>query len=123
MRLPRWAGRAAADPEPELTGADLREEGRESRWEAAPAVLLIIVLQAILAGISKQQEWHLWRLPWWVWLCAIVPEVLLLIPLATESGRNQLEHMGIRRKVSLLLLGVISVVNGLGLLALIASLV
>jgi hypothetical protein len=81
------------------------------------------VLQAVLAVISKREDWHLWRLPWWAWLVAIVPEVLLLIPLATESGRTQLQQMGLRRKTSLTLLGVISVVNGLGLLALIASLV
>jgi len=77
----------------------------------------------VLAAISKREDWHLWKLPWWVWLGAIVPEILLLIPLATESGRTQLEQMGLRRKASLTLLGVISVVNGLGLLALIASLV
>ena len=114
---------AATDPQPELTGADLREEERESRWEAAPAVILIIVLQACLAAMSKRNDWHLWRLPWWAWLVAIVPEVLLLIPLATESGRSQLEQMGIRRRFALTLLGLISVVNGLGLIALIISLV
>jgi hypothetical protein len=81
------------------------------------------VLQAVLAVISKREDWHLWRLPWWAWLVAIVPEVLLLIPLATESGRTQLQQMGLRRKASLTLLGVISLVNGLGLLALIASLI
>jgi hypothetical protein len=79
---------AATDPEPGLTGEDLREEERESRFEAAPAVILVIVLQAILAAMSKRNDWHLWRLPWWVWLIAIVPEVLLLVPLATDSGRN-----------------------------------
>ena len=47
---------------------------------------------------------------------------MLLIPLATDSGPNQLEQMGLRRKVALTLLGVISVVNGVALLALIGSL-
>ena len=73
--------------------------------------------------LSKRGDWHMWKLPWWVWLIAIVPEVLLLIPLATDSARHRLEQMGLRRRVALTLLGVISVVNGLGLLGLIASLV
>jgi hypothetical protein len=114
---------AATDVEPDPSGPDLREEEVESRWEAAPAVLLVIAMQAVLAVISRRADWHLWKLPWWIWLIAIVPEVLLLIPLATDSGRTQLEEMGLRRKVALTLLSVISVVNGLGLLALIASLV
>ena len=123
MRLPRWAAPAATDPEPDLAEPNLREEERESRWEAAPAVLLIIGLQGLLAVLSKRGDWHMWKLPWWVWLIAIVPEVLLLIPLATDSARHRLEQMGLRRRVALSLLGVISVVNGLGLLGLIASLV
>jgi hypothetical protein len=29
----------------------------ESRWEAAPAVLLVIALQASLGAVSRQQDW------------------------------------------------------------------
>ena len=35
----------------------------ESRWEAAPAVLLIIALQVVLAAVSYHAGWTLWHLP------------------------------------------------------------
>ncbi len=44
-----------------------REEEFESRWEAAPAVGVIILMQALLAAVSAQQGWKLWVFPWWVW--------------------------------------------------------
>jgi hypothetical protein len=94
----------------------------ESRWEAAPAVLLVIVLQASLGAVSRQQGWMLWRLPWWAWLLLVIPEALLLLPLAFSEPRRRLEQIGQRRAVALVLFGVMSVGNGLALLALIVSL-
>ena len=101
----------------------LREEEIESRWEAAPAVATIIGFQVVLATASRAEHWTLWTLPWWVWLISIPPELALLIPLAWDRPRHRLEQMGLRRKVSLALLGVISLTNALLLLALIGSLV
>ena len=74
-----------------------REEEFESRWEAAPAVGVIIAMQALLGAVSAQQGWKLWRFPWWVWLIAIVPELVLLISLASDGMRQRLEQMGHRR--------------------------
>jgi hypothetical protein len=94
----------------------------ESRWEAAPAVLVIIALQCLLAVISYRQGWTLWHLPWWAWFVIVVPEVILLVPLAWSRPRHQLEEIGRRRTFALLLFGVISVGNGVALIALIGSL-
>jgi len=101
----------------------LREEERESRWEAAPAVALVIALQVLLALVSRNQHWKLSDLPWWVWLIPVVPELALLVPLAWQRPRRKLEQMGHRRTVSLTLLALISLANALLLLAVIASLV
>ena len=101
----------------------LAEETVESRWEAAPAVAVVIGLQLTLALVSRQLDWKLWSFPWWVWTIAVVPETILLVALAWDSVRRVLERIGHRRNVALILLGVISLDNAFALLALIASLV
>ena len=100
----------------------LREEEVESRWEAAPAVALVIAMQLVLAFVSRNQDWTLWVFPWWVWLLPVVPELLLLLPLAWHRPRRRLEQLGHRRTVALGLLGVVSLANAVLLLAVIASL-
>ncbi len=101
----------------------IREEEVESRWEAAPAVVVVIVFQLLLAFVSQSQDWKLWGLPWWVWLIPIVPEVILLIALAWQRPRRRLEQLGQRRNVALALLALISIANSLLLLAVLASLI
>jgi hypothetical protein len=101
----------------------LHEEEFESRWEAAPAVALVIAMQLLLALVSRAQDWTLWIFPWWVWLIPVVPEVLLLVPLAWNRPRRRLEQLGHRRTVALGLLAVVSAANALLLVAVIASLV
>jgi hypothetical protein len=101
----------------------LREEERESEWEAAPAVAIVIALQLLLALVSRAQDWKVWEFSWWVWLIPIGPEVLLLLALAWHRPRRRLEQLGLRRTVALVLLGVVSLANSLLLLAVIASLV
>jgi hypothetical protein len=101
----------------------LAKEVTESRWEAAPAVLVVIVFQLALALISFMRDWKLWGLPWWVWTIAAVPESILLVALAWDRARKWLERIGHRRNVALSLLSVISVENAFALLALIGSLV
>ncbi len=100
-----------------------REEEIESRWEAAPAVGLVIVFQLLLALVSQSQDWKLAGLAWWVWLISVGPELALLIPLAWRRPRRRLEQLGHRRTVALALLGVVSLTNALLLVALIASLI
>jgi uncharacterized membrane protein len=100
-----------------------QEETVERRWEAAPAVLAVIVLQLVLALVSFELHWKLWKFPWWVWTVAVMPETLLLVSLAWDAARRFLERIGHRRNVALALLGVVSIDTGLALVALIGSLV
>jgi uncharacterized membrane protein len=106
-----------------VTFDSLREEELESRWEAAPAVVIVIAMQVLLAFVSRNQKWTLWVFPWWVWLVPVVPEALLLAPLALDRPRRRLEQAGHRRTVALALLAVVSAANAFLLCAVIASLV
>ena len=99
------------------------EEATESRWEAAPAVLVVIGLQLTLAVVSWRLDWKLWHLPWWVWLLAVGPEVVLLVALAWDPALRFLERIGHRRNVALILLGIISLDNAVALFALLGSLI
>lgn len=106
-----------------MTREPLREEELESRWEAAPAVAVVIAMQLLLAFVSRSQHWKLWIFPWWAWLIPVVPELLLLLPLAWHRPRRRLEQLGHRRTVALALLAVVSLANALLVLAVIGSLV
>lgn len=106
-----------------MTREPLREEELESRWEAAPAVALVIAMQLVLAFVSRSQHWKLWIFPWSVWLIPVVPELLLLLPLAWHRPRRRLEQLGHRRTVAIGLLAIVSLANAVLLLAVIASLV
>jgi hypothetical protein len=99
------------------------EEAVESRWEAAPAVLVVIGLQLTLALVSKELDWKLWSLPWWVWILAVGPEVVLLTALVWDPVLRTLERIGHRRNASLILLAIISLDNAVALVALLGSLI
>lgn len=101
----------------------LREEEIESRWEAAPAVVAVIGLQLTLALVSRQLDWKLWYMPWWVWILAVGPELALLVALVWDPVLQALERVGHRRNVALILLAIISVENALALVALLGSLI
>ena len=101
--------------------AGVHEAEIESRWEAGPAVALVVALQVLLATVSHVQGWTLWILPWWSWLAPAVPELLLLIALAWSRPRHQLEQLGHRRTAALTLLGLVSLGNAAALLALMGS--
>jgi hypothetical protein len=101
----------------------LREESVESRWEAAPAVVVVIGLQLALALVSRELDWKLWGLSWWVWMVAIGPEAVLLVALAWDPALQALERIGHRRNVALILLAIISVENAVALVALLGSLI
>ena len=104
-------------------GTTQAAEVRESRWEAAPAVLAVIILQLTLGLVSRQLGWKLWHLPWWVWILAVVPETVLLVALAWPPALRTLERIGHRRNVALILLAIISVANAVALVALLGSLI
>jgi hypothetical protein len=106
-----------------VTRDDLGEEEVESRWEAAPAVALLIGLQVALGLVSKTKGWSLWGLPWWVWLVAVLPETILVALLAWNRPLRWLEQVGHRRTVALSLLALISLTNALFLVALLGEIV
>jgi hypothetical protein len=101
----------------------LREEELESRWEAAPAIAVIIGLQLLLAVVSKTQSWKVWVFSWWVWLIPVGAEAVLLVPLAWHRPRRRLEQLGLRRMVVFALLALVSLANAFLVFAVIASLV
>ncbi len=105
-----------------VTTNTIHEEEIESRWEAAPAVVVVMGLQLLLSLVSKEESWKLWGLPWWVWLSTIAPESALLFPLAFRRPRRQLEQLGRRRATAVGLLATVSAANALALVALIGSL-
>jgi len=100
-----------------------REDELESRWEAAPAVIAVILLQVAIAMVSRTEDWSLWVVPWWVWLIGVGPEVALLVPLANDRLRHRLERSGHRRLLALALFGVMTLANALLLVAVLASLI
>ena len=106
-----------------MAADSLREEERESRWEASPAVAIVIGLQLLLAIVSLTQDWKTWHFSWWVWLIPVVPETILLVLLSWSRPHERLVQMGIRRKVGIALLSVVSLANALLLIGVIASLV
>lgn len=99
------------------------EEIIESRWEAAPAVLVVIGLQLTLALVSRELVWKLWGLPWWVWIVSVGPEAVLLVALVWDPVLQALERLGHRRNVALILFGVITLANAVALVALLGSLI
>src|SRR5262249_17110605 len=118
-----WPTSSAAAGSELMASDQLREEERESRYEAAPAILVVIAMQLLLAIVSRQQHWMLWVFPWCVWLIPVAAEVLLLVPLAWQRRGRRLEQLGRRRTVAIGLIAVVSLANGLLLLGVIASLV
>jgi len=105
-----------------MSTAEVHEEEVESRYEATFGVLIVIGLQATLAGVSLANGWTLIGLPGWVWLIPVVPEAALLLVLSWSLPRHRLEQIGGRRTVALVLVGVVSAADAFALVALIASL-
>jgi hypothetical protein len=68
-----FGGRRRIVDNREASTADVHEEEVESRYEATSGVLIVIGLQATLAGVSLGNGWTLIGLPGWVWLIAVVP--------------------------------------------------
>jgi len=94
----------------------------ETRWEAAPAVGVAILLQVALGVSSETQGWTTWVIPWWVWLFPVVPELFFIVSTLPRPHRALVE-MGIRRKVGIVLVALASAGNSFLVLAVIASLV
>ena len=106
--------RAAPDP--------VREEAFEARFEAAPAVVVVMALQFAIGLTIRAGHWTLWPVPWWASLIGIVPETVLLLILILDRSHS-LERLGHRTTVSFALFAVVSLANALLLVALLASLI
>lgn len=100
-----------------------RKESFDAHREAAPAVVVVILLQLTLASVSRAEHWSLWIIPWWAWLVCVVPEIVLLVPLLDDGLRTRLERTGRQRAATFALFGVVTLTNALLLVAVLASLV
>ena len=101
----------------------LREVEIESRWEAGPAVALVMALQVAVAVTSWIEGWTTWVIPWWMWLLPVVPEAAIFVTNTWSRPHHALQELGIRRQVGIGLLAVASAFNALLVFAVIASLV
>jgi hypothetical protein len=86
-------------------------------------VVVVIGLQVTLALVSRELGWKLWQLPWWVWILAVGPELILLVALVWDPVLQALDRIGHRRNAALILLFTISLANAVALVALLGSLI
>jgi len=92
----------------------------EARREAAPAVVLVLVVLAALAGISRARGWELIGLQWWIWLVLAIPAFLLTVDLLLSLRGRGLARS---RTAAILLLALLACGNFAALLILVAGLV
>jgi hypothetical protein len=122
-RPPPTAASGSAAHNSRVPQDGLREEEIESRWEAAPAVAVVVALQVLLAAASRAEGWTTWHFHWWAWLLPVAFEAVLLVLLAWHRPRRRLEQAGLRRTVALALLSIVSLANAVLVLAVVASLI
>lgn len=92
----------------------------EARREAAPAVIIAVLVLVGLALVSKKEGWELLAVQWWTWLLLAVPGFLLCADLWLGAGGVRVVRT---RTTALVLLGVIVLGNMVGLALLITGLV
>ena len=101
-------------------GSSEAEARYEAKREAAPALVVALLVLVLLAVVSLVQGWELLhRVPGWVWFLLAIPELLLLLDLllaARGAGLAQARH------VALWLLRVLVVGNLTALAILVAGL-
>jgi hypothetical protein len=100
----------------------LAKAAREARDDAAPFALTAAGLLVVLALVSRHSHWELlgYRL-WWMWLVLAVPYVLLWATLLLGLGR--LVRHDRRREIVIALLSLVWVMNVVGVVVLVVSLV
>jgi hypothetical protein len=100
-----------------MSEAEARSEGRR---EAAPLVLLALLVFVVLAVVSREQGWELLGLPWWTWLLVALPTLLLMLDLVMSYRGAGLVRS---RSAAVLLLGLLVLANFVALAILVAGLV
>jgi hypothetical protein len=92
----------------------------EARREAAPAVIVVLIVLAALALISRAEGWELLGLPWWIWLALALPALLLTVDLLLAlRGRGLVQS----RTAAIVLLVLLASGNFAALVILVAGLV
>ena len=109
---------AAVSPDPE----HLRSAVREARNDAAPFALAAAGILTALSLVTRHAHWDLLghRL-WWMWLIVAVPYLLLSATLLFGLGR--LVRHDRRREIVIALLTLVWVLNVMGVVVLVISLV
>jgi hypothetical protein len=113
--------RGPAHPCANFTRVTLSEdEARaQTRREAAPSALLVLIAFVAIAVVSQVEGWHLLNLSWWIWLVLAVPALLLTIDLLLSmKGRGVVRS----RQAALFLLGVLVLANLFAVTILVAGL-
>jgi uncharacterized membrane protein len=93
--------------DPDAAEAAARAAMHEARTEATIVLSIDVALLAGLAAVDKAQGWAIVDLPWWAWVVAAAPALILIVllvcmPLAELSP-------GRVRNVGLVLLGLLAV--------------
>jgi hypothetical protein len=92
----------------------------EARREAAPAVVLVLIVLAALAMTSRAEGWELLGLPWWIWLVLGLPALLLAVDLLLAlRGKGLVQS----RRAAIGLLVLLAAGNFAALMILVAGLV
>lgn len=118
------AGRGAATGgEPGGVSEERLEQARrDTRLEAAPAVLAIVLANIALAAASAWQGWRIFTPgDWWTWVVLALPAVALATMFLLGLGRLGIdgEH---RRKAAITLLALIGSANVVGIVLVLGSL-
>jgi len=109
---------ADARPDP----AQLRAAAREARNDAAPFALVAAATLIALALVGRHAGWQsLGQSLWWMWLLVAAPYIVLAGTLLL--GLNRLVRHDYRREIVIALLAVVWVLNVVGVVVLVASLV
>ena len=111
-----------AKPTKPVSPDRLRAEMREARDDAAPFALVAAGALIALALVSKHWHWELLGHElWWMWLVVAAPYVLLFVTLLL--GGDRLAMHGRRREIVISLLTLVWLLNVLGVVVLVTSLV
>ena len=94
------------------------EAVREARYEAAPAIAVIVTVQVLIAIVSDRRHWDLWILPWWTWIVLAAPVAGLFGAIFATEPHETTRH----RHLALAMVTTVVVANAAALAALIGSL-
>jgi hypothetical protein len=98
----------------------LGEARQDARREAAPFGAVSVCALVALAALSRANDWELLgHNIWWIWLAVAAPLLVLTFRFVLGLGHVEQES---GRAFSLVLLAAVGVGNGLGVVALVASL-